>query len=111
MLPLCQTFFNLLLLDMSKAFGTVSRKNLLKDLQDILEPDEIHMMSVLINGVKLKVKVGKHTGEEIKTNVGIAQGDCLSAVLFIYYLAKSLNAPPNQNDNNYSRAETPIAPD
>ena len=100
----------LLLLDMSKAFDTVSRKNLLKDLQDVLEPDELHMMSVLINEVKLKVKVGKHTGEEIETNVGIAQGDCLSAVLFIYYLAKSLNTPSNQDDHNYSRAETPIAP-
>ncbi len=96
---------------MSKAFDTVSRKNLLKDLQDVLEPDELHMMSILIKEVKLKVKVGKHTGEEIETNVEIVQGDCLSAVLFIYYLAKSLNPPSNQDDHSYSRAETPIAPD
>ena len=59
----------LLLLDMSKAFDTVSRKNLLKDHQDILEKEELHMMSVLINEVKLKVKVGKHTGEEIKNTL------------------------------------------
>ncbi len=68
-------------------------------------------MSVLINDVKLKVKVGKHTGEEIKTNTGIAPVDYLSAVLFIYYLVRSLNPPSNERDHNYSRAETPISPD
>ncbi len=45
------------------------------------------------------------------TNLGIAQGDCLSTVLFIYYLARSLNPPSNESDHNYSRAETPIDPD
>ena len=62
--------------------------------------------------VKLKVKVGKHTGEEMKTkNVRIAQGDCPSAMLFIYYLARSLNPPSNEGDHNYSRAESTIAPE
>ena len=77
----------LLLLDMSKAFNTVCRSKLLTDLQEVLEPDEMHMMSVLINDVVLTVKVGKELGEQIKTEVGIVQGDCLSAVLFIFYLA------------------------
>ena len=40
-----------------KAISCFQRKNLLKDLQDVLEPDELHMVSVLINEVKLKVKV------------------------------------------------------
>ena len=79
----------LLLLDMSKAFDTVCRSKLLTDLQEILEPDEMHMMAVLISDVVLTVKLGKELGEQIKTEVGIAQGDCLSAVLFIFYLAKS----------------------
>ena len=43
----------LLLLDMSKAFNTVSCGKLLKDLQEILEPDELHMMSLLIKDVNL----------------------------------------------------------
>ena len=80
----------LLILDMSKAFDTVCRSKLLTDLQEILEPDELHMMAVLISDVVLTVKVGKELGEQIKTEVGIAQGDCLSAVLFIFYLAKYL---------------------
>ena len=29
-------------------------------------------------------------GKDILTNIGIAQGDCLSAILFILYLALSL---------------------
>ena len=52
----------LLLLDMSKAFDTVGRGELLRDLQEILEPDELHMMSLLIKDVNLRVKVGKEKG-------------------------------------------------
>ena len=84
----------LLLLDMSKAFDTVCRSKLLTDLQDVLEPDEMHMIAVLISDVVLTVKVGNELGEQIKTEGGIAQGDCLCAVLFIFYLAKSLK--PNR---------------
>ena len=41
----------LLLLDMSKAFDTICRSKLLTDLQEILEPDEMHMMAVLVSDV------------------------------------------------------------
>ena len=44
------------------------------------------MMSLLIKDVDLRVKVGKEIGENIKTEIGIAQGYCLSAALFIFYL-------------------------
>ena len=68
---------------MSKAFDTVCRNKLLKDLQEVLEPDEMHMMAILISDVVLTVEVGKELGEQFKTEVGIAQGDCLSAVLHL----------------------------
>ena len=95
----------LLLLDMSKAFDTVCRNKLLKDLQEVLEPDEMHMMAILISDVVLTVKVGKELGEQFKTEVGIAQGDCLSAVLFIFYLAKS--PTPNREciEHNFASVE------
>ena len=80
----------LLLLDMTKAFDTVNRRNLLQDLKEILEPDELHIMSILIKDVSLKVKIGTEICESIETDIGIAQGDCLSAVLFIFYLARSM---------------------
>ena len=92
----------LLLLDMSKAFDTVCRSKLLTDLQEVLEPDEMHMMAVLISDV---LKVGKELGKHIKTEVGIAQGDCLSAVLFIFYLAKSLTPDRECIEHNYASVE------
>ena len=80
--------YNLIItmIDMSAAFDTVSRKILLKQLEPILEPHELRMMHLLITDVKLMVRVGK-TGDPIKTNIGVAQGDCLSALLFIFYLS------------------------
>ena len=105
----------LLLLDMSKAFDTVSRGKLLKDLKEILQPDELHMMSLLIKDVNLRVKVGKEKGENIKTEIGIAQGDCLSAVLFIFYLARSMNTENAATDpsrkNNYFEINPQYADD
>ena len=63
------------------------------------------MMSLLIKDVSLRVKVGKVIGENIKTEIGIAQGDCLSAVLFNFYLARSMNTENAATDpsrkNNY----------
>ena len=81
----------LFLLDMRKAFDTISLGKLVKDLKEILQPDKLHMMPLLVKDVNLPVKVGKEKGENIKTEKGIAQGDCLSAVLFIFYLARSMN--------------------
>ena len=75
---------------MSKAFDTVDRGTLFEDLKDILNNDELHMISILLNDVKLSVKCGKVTGENFNTNVGVPQGDCLSPVLFTLYLAKAL---------------------
>ena len=77
----------ILMLDMSKAIDTVNRKLLLDQLDKILEPDQ---MFLLINETSLQIKVDKHLSEKIQTNTGITQGDCLSATLFIIYLASCL---------------------
>ena len=54
----------------------------------------MYMMNILINNVIIKVQCGKEEGTEIHTNVGTCQGDCLSAVLFIVYLAASIRPIP-----------------
>ena len=96
----------LLLLDMSKAFDTVCRNKILTDLQEVLEPDEIHMMALLlISDVVLTVKVGKELGEQFKTEVGISQSDCLSAVLFVFYLTKSLTPNTECIEHDYASVE------
>ena len=87
---------------MSKAFDTICRNKLLTDLQEVLEPDEMHMMAILISDVVLTVKVGKELGEQFKTEVGRAQCDCISAVLFIFYIAKSLT--PNRECIEHNNA-------
>ena len=73
------------------------------------------MMSLLIKDVNLRVKVGKEKGENIKTEIGIAQGDCLSAVLFIFYLDRSMNTENAATDpsrrNNYLEIHPQYADD
>ncbi len=90
-----------LLLDMSKAFDTVDRGVLFDDLKEVLEDDELHMISILLKDVQLQVRINKERGEAFTTNVGVPQGDCLSPVLFIFYLAKALNPNPDDSDHNY----------
>ena len=97
----------ILMLDMSKAFDTVNRKYLLNDLKKILPADEYHLFHILITETSLQIRVNNELGEEFITERGIAQGDCLSAVLFIYYLAKSLNQE-NQNEHNYAKKQEPV---
>ena len=93
----------LLVLDMSKAFDTVNRASLLSDLQNILQDDELHLFHLLIIDVNIYVKIKDCISTNpIHTNIGICQGDCLSAVLFIYYLSKSLSVNNNKSDHNYT---------
>ena len=80
----------ILLLDMSKAFDTVNRKTLLEELEDILLPEEMHLISILTNRPKISIRLENQTSEAFESYQGICQGDCLSAVLFIYYLARAL---------------------
>ena len=74
---ICDNYeIHLLMLDMSKAFDTVDRTTLLKFLQEILDPDELFLINLLINDFEYQVRIGKTIGEIIKTKRGIAQGDC-----------------------------------
>ena len=86
----------ILLLDMSKAFDTVNRKTLITDLQSVLEPDETHLLSVLTNRPIISIFLDGEKGDGFETYVGICQGDCLSAVLFIFYLACALKESPDE---------------
>ena len=85
----------ILLLDMSKAFDTVNRRILMEELQKVLQPDEIYLLSVLTNRPLLSIYLDGQRGEGFNTYVGICQGDCLSAVLFIFYLACALQEKPD----------------
>ena len=59
------------------------------------------MMYFLINNFKLKVRVGRSLGEKILTNIGVAQGDCFSALLFIFCLAQFVVVVPGLPTRKY----------
>ena len=88
--------FNLIIMmiEMSKAFDTVNWKTRLQKLETILDESEMRMIYLLINKVKLKVRVGRSLGEKIRTKIGVAQGDSLSVLLFKFYLAQFVDVIP-----------------
>ena len=51
----------------------------------------IHIIKLLIEDINLIVRCGNTYGKAFNTNTGIPQGDCLSPIFFILYLAKVLN--------------------
>ncbi len=58
-----------LLLDTSNAFDIVRRNDLFDVLKEFLDEDEIHMIKILIENVKLTVRVGNNLGNKITTNI------------------------------------------
>lgn len=72
---------------MSKAFDTVDRERLVKQLEEEM-PDNgnVELIKILISNTTLAVKFGKECGDEFKTNMGVPQGDALSPKLFTFYL-------------------------
>ena len=93
-----------LLLDMSKAFDSIIRSELVKDLQKILNKDELNMIKILL-GTELIVQVGKSRSSIFKTDTGAPQGDCCSGQEFTYYLAKSLEEKPDEEHIMQTREE------
>ena len=97
---------------MSRAFDTIDRGILLTDLKNILEPDTLHLVSLLLTDVTLQVRHNKTLGKPFKPDIGSPQGDCASPIWFIYYLHKALESttlesPRNtaldiQHDHNYT---------
>ena len=84
----------------------LKRDVLMEDLKEVLDDDELHMFYLLLKDVEIQVRVNSETGETIKTNIGSPQGDCASAILFTFYLAKSLieDREVDEREHNYAIA-------
>ena len=98
---------------MSRAFDTIERGILLEDLKEILEPDILHLVNLLLTDVQIQVKYKNKLGETFKPDIGSPQGDCASPIWFIFYLHIALEhiKPPSvrdinkdtNHDHNYSK--------
>ena len=92
---------------MFKAFDTVKKRDPFEILKEVLDDDELHIIKLLVGNVTLQVKVCTKMENDIETNIGVPQGDCLSPILFITYLAEALNPvqaieqPPHISDHTY----------
>ena len=51
------------MLDMLKSFDKVQRGTLFEDLKELLEPDELHLIRLLLNYVEIAVKLENQIGE------------------------------------------------
>ena len=106
---------HILLLDMSRAFDTIDRGIQLKYLKELLKPDILHLVSLLLTDVQLEVKHKNKLGERFKPDIGSPHGDCASPIWFIFYLHKALQSiklTPSRNieldirhDHNYTKAD------
>ena len=81
---------------MLKAFDTIDHDKLLFHLKHTVDDDELHIIYILLTANKFRVQCGKTTGLPITTNAGTPQGDSLSPILFIYYMAKAMQSPDLQ---------------
>ena len=106
----CGYEINLLMLDMSKAFDTIQRGTLIKDLKGVIDDDELHLIVLLLDKVNFSVKLEGKIGKPFLTNIGSPQGDGASALLFIIYLALALLLflkkkcqPKFLEDHNYTK--------
>ena len=92
---------------MSKSFDIIKRDILLKDLSGVLRADELHMFYLLLKAINFKVRINQATRDLITTNIGSVQGDCASAILFNFCLAKSLQPKRSKiEEHNYMHCLT-----
>ena len=69
---------------MSKAFDAINRKTLLEELSEVLNEDELHLITILLS-VQLAVRNESTLSEYFPTDTGAPQGDCLSAIQFTFW--------------------------
>ena len=66
-------------IDMSSAFDTIKRKELLEILETFLDDDETRIIRYLLSDTSIEIKTNSNvTVEPFNTNVGSPQGDGLS---------------------------------
>ena len=78
-------------IDMTAAFDTIDRNQLLNIITTIVTEDELRIIRFLLSNTKINTSINGATETNIFiSNVGTPQGDSLSPVLFVVYLEHAL---------------------
>ena len=78
-------------IDMTAAFDTIERNQLLNIITKIVNEDELRIIRFLLSNTKINTGInGTTKTNTFISNVGTPQGDSLSPVLFIVYLEHAL---------------------
>ena len=99
----CDCSARILLLGMAWAFDTIGGEHLYELLSDVLDPDELNIMSILLRDVTLQVKNNITKGQTFTAALGVPQGDCLVAIFFALCISNALSAnmPTHLYDHGY----------
>ena len=73
---------NIIGLDMSSAFDTIDRAELISILETIVDEDELRMCRILLSDTTMKMRFDNHEEETFQTNKGSPQGDGISGTFF-----------------------------
>ena len=93
-------------IDMSAAFDTIDRKQLLQLLTNLVTEDEKRIIQFLLSNTTLNVKIsGANTEEPFLTYIDTPQGDSLSPALFIIYLEQALKNVKSKLDSPSNTTE------
>ena len=82
-------------IDMSSAFDTIRREQLVDIAKKFLDEDEVRMIQLLLSNTTLDVRINNAETEPFSSNMGSPQGDALSGVLFNIYFEESLRKVRN----------------
>ena len=77
-------------IDLSAAFDTINREELLAILTNIINEDEMRMARLLLSNTTLDIKLKGAKTSPFDSNVGSPQGDGISGVFFNVYLEDAL---------------------
>lgn len=104
-------------IDMSSAFDTINRQELLDVLDTFVDEDEVRMIRLLLSDTTLEIKINGAETEPFESNVGSPQGDGISGPLFnIYFesalrkLRELLNHPTPMPHSDHGYSNTSIDP-
>ena len=73
---------NIIGLDMSSAFDTIDRAELMSILENIVDEDELRMCRILLSNTTMKMRFDNHDEETFESNKGSPQGDAASGTFF-----------------------------